>query len=216
MSESDRSARATFDAVVGQARQAGAQAYVGINGNPSDTLPDNNDPWRKVELDVSLRLPSGKLHNEDILEHAVRVSSSCLAMALALLAPEESEAATPFNASGLPEGARVRVEVNRYERSPANRAACIAHYGARCQACGFDFRNVYGELGEGYIEVHHRTPVSEMGGEYRIDLISDLIPLCGNCHAMLHRADPVMPFQALRDIIESRRKNKALISAGVV
>ncbi len=91
---------------------------------------------------------------------------------------------------GLPEGAR-RVEVvNRFERQPGNRRACIEHYGPTCQVCGFDFGAVFGDIGEGYIHVHHVTPVSQLGPGYVIDPVTDLRPVCPNCHAMLHRRAP--------------------------
>jgi len=58
---------------------------------------------------------------------------------------------------------------------------------------------VYGELGEGFVEVHHIVPVSQMGGSYRIDPVRDLVPLCSNCHSMVHRTDPPMRPEALRE-----------------
>ncbi|BCW66092.1 hypothetical protein NicSoilB4_08550 [Arthrobacter sp. NicSoilB4] len=86
-----------------------------------------------------------------------------------------------------PEGAVTRVEVNRYERSPEARRACIAHYGSSCAACGFSFEQKYGEIGKDFIHVHHVVPVSQLGSSYELDPISDLIPLCANCHAMAHQ-----------------------------
>lgn len=212
MSEADHAARATFEALATQARDTGAQVYVAINGNPAEKLlPDNSDPWKKVELDVNVRLPSSKLQVEEILNSAVSVSSNCLSMALALLLTEETEETSAAYEKGLPEGARTLVEVNRYERSPANRAACVAHYGTKCQACGFDFFEVYGELGDGYIEVHHRIPVSQMGEGYFVNPILDLVPLCGNCHSMAHRSDPPMSVEKLRYIVAKRRNDKSAV-----
>jgi hypothetical protein len=54
---------------------------------------------------------------------------------------------------------------------------------------GFDFGVVYGELGSGFIFVHHRIPISVRArkGEYEVDPVRDLVPICGNCHAMVHR-----------------------------
>lgn len=85
------------------------------------------------------------------------------------------------------EGHKKAVYVNRYERNPVARKKCIEHYGCYCQVCDFDFEKVYGNLGEGFIHVHHKTPLSEIGDEYEVDPIRDLIPVCPNCHAMLHR-----------------------------
>ena len=85
------------------------------------------------------------------------------------------------------EGAVCRVVVNAYERSPAAREACIAHYGTTCFVCGFSFGATYGELGAGFIHVHHLRPLAEVGVEYTVDPIEDLRPVCANCHCMLHR-----------------------------
>lgn len=48
----------------------------------------------------------------------------------------------------------------------------------------FDF---YGEIGEGFIHVHHLTPIHQIGKEYKVNYKEDLAPVCPNCHAMLHR-----------------------------
>jgi 5-methylcytosine-specific restriction protein A len=86
-----------------------------------------------------------------------------------------------------PGSALSRVEVNRYERSPEARRACLAHHGTVCAACGFSFEITYGEIGKDFIQVHHVVPLSQLGGDYELDPVTDLVPLCANCHAMAHR-----------------------------
>ena len=54
----------------------------------------------------------------------------------------------------------------------------------------FDFEQTYGEIGKGFIHVHHLTPVSSIGKEYRLNPQTDLVPVCPNCHNMLHRKEP--------------------------
>jgi hypothetical protein len=89
------------------------------------------------------------------------------------------------------EGERYEVRSTAIERNPRARQACIDHHEAKCFACGFDFSTRYGELGEGYIHVHHRKAVALSSGPYLLDPVRDLIPLCPNCHAMIHRySDP--------------------------
>jgi 5-methylcytosine-specific restriction protein A len=100
------------------------------------------------------------------------------------------------------EGAKTTVTINAYERSPKARAACIAHYGFKCAVCGFDFVEAYGSIGEGFIHVHHHVPIGRLGAEYRIDPIEDLIPVCPNCHAMLHRTEPALTIEQLRDHLQ--------------
>jgi len=102
---------------------------------------------------------------------------------------------------GFPEGALTRILVNKYERSPKNRAACIAHYGACCLACGFDFNAQYGPLANGYIHVHHLTPISQLGPDYVINPTQELVPLCPNCHAMAHLKDPPFTVEELRQMV---------------
>jgi 5-methylcytosine-specific restriction protein A len=107
------------------------------------------------------------------------------------------------------EGARSLVLVNRFERNRAARVACIAHFGARCMICDFDFERVYGSVGQGFIHTHHLIPISEIDDEYEIDPIKDLAPVCANCHAMIHaRRVPytIREIASLMKIAKSGRK----------
>lgn len=93
-----------------------------------------------------------------------------------------------------------------YERNRFARLICIEHYGCRCSVCGFDFHKTYGDIGKEYIEVHHLVPVSQREGNYQVDPIKDLRPLCSNCHSMIHRGDPVYSIDQLKTIIETSDK----------
>jgi 5-methylcytosine-specific restriction enzyme A len=73
-----------------------------------------------------------------------------------------------------------------YERNPFYRNKAIEIHGFSCLACGFNFQKIYGELGKGYIHVHHNKPISESGAT-RINPRTDMSVLCPNCHAMVHR-----------------------------
>ena len=85
------------------------------------------------------------------------------------------------------EGAVKRVTVNAFERDPKARKACIDHFGAACIVCGFDFFAIYGDVGKGFIHVHHTRPLSDVREGYAVDPKKDLVPVCPNCHAILHR-----------------------------
>jgi len=102
---------------------------------------------------------------------------------------------------GFREGASHAILINAYERDPRARQACINHWGTACVACGFDFGQKYGELGQGFIHVHHIVPLSETSYDYELDPIKDLRPVCPNCHAMLHRKRPVLQIDDLVEII---------------
>ena len=95
------------------------------------------------------------------------------------------------------------VRVNRYERDPDGRRACIAFHGTQCAACGFSFESAYGVAGAGAIDVHHVVPPEILDGAYQLDPIADLVPLCHNCHAMAHTATPPLTVGELRSIMSA-------------
>lgn len=105
------------------------------------------------------------------------------------------------------EGAKYRVTVNAYERDPNARRKCIEHFGCRCSICGFDFAAQYGELGMGIIHVHHLRELSRIGIRYRVNPTKDLLPVCPNCHAVIHASgDPLDP-ERVRDSLTYVFKN---------
>jgi 5-methylcytosine-specific restriction protein A len=99
------------------------------------------------------------------------------------------------------EGSVRTVTVNRYERDPRSRQVCIDHYGVACQACGEDFERKYGPIGTGFIHVHHKVPLSGIRESYLVDPIEDLVPVCPNCHAMLHMKDPPFTVEEIKALI---------------
>ncbi len=117
-----------------------------------------------------------------------------------ILLPEEIAAAT----AQLVEGAVCRVAVNAYERNPEARRRCIEAHGTACAICTFNFGAVYGEIAEGFIHVHHIRPLSEIGGEYVVDPVADLRPVCPNCHAVLHRRIPAFTIEDVRALLRGR------------
>jgi len=102
------------------------------------------------------------------------------------------------------EGARYQVTVNAYERDPSARKRCIDHHGTSCSVCGFSFGATYGEVAEGFIHVHHLRPLSEIGSEYTLDPLKDLIPVCPNCHAVFHLRKPAFSIEAVMELLRRR------------
>lgn len=96
------------------------------------------------------------------------------------------------------EGKIKTVTYRTYDRSPAARQACIGYYGYNCSVCGFSFEEAFGDLGRKYIEVHHLKQVADVGGEYIINPIKDLRPVCANCHRMLHKRRPALSIEELK------------------
>jgi len=103
------------------------------------------------------------------------------------------------------EGATKTVTVNAYERNAEARRDCIRHHGTSCKVCDFDFGKAYGKLGAGFIHVHHKVPISEIGKAYTLNAIEDLVPVCPNCHAMLHRSKPPLSVEELRPVVKEGR-----------
>ncbi|MCD4771772.1 MAG: HNH endonuclease [Bacteroidales bacterium] len=89
---------------------------------------------------------------------------------------------------GKTEGGQKVFTSSKYERSPSARNNAIKIHGLKCKVCGFDFKEVYGEWGEGFIEVHHLQALADnQGEEIETNPETDLIVVCANCHRMLHR-----------------------------
>ncbi len=97
-----------------------------------------------------------------------------------------------------PEGAKKSSWVNAYERNPKARAKCIEIYGVKCFICKFNFEEKYGDIGKGFIHVHHLVQLKDIKEEYEIKPIEHLRPVCPNCHAMLHKKDPPYTIDELK------------------
>jgi 5-methylcytosine-specific restriction protein A len=94
------------------------------------------------------------------------------------------------------EGLRKQIQVSRYERNRQARKKCLEHYGASCQICGFDFKKKYRGIEKG-IHIHHRKPLSEIGENYEVDPIRDLLPVCPNCHTIIHGRNPAYTIEEI-------------------
>ena len=89
----------------------------------------------------------------------------------------------------------------RFEKDHNNRVFC--------EACGFDFGEVYGDVGKNFIEAHHMKPISEMkeGDKTQIE---DMAMLCSNCHRMVHRIRPwIFDKNELKSIIRACQNKTA-------
>lgn len=92
--------------------------------------------------------------------------------------------------------------VKRFKRNRKLRDAAISMLGATCSVCGFNFLDFYGNIGKGFVEVHHISPLSEVRGERVTDPSRDLAIVCSNCHSMLHKTKPVLTPDELRKRIK--------------
>ncbi len=158
--------------------------------------------WPNSWTHISLRISKSPVSAGDIEHDSVildwGIPMMGMILSLANVVPLEPEVALD---SPQAEGAARKILTTKYERSPINRALCLAAKGYSCSVCGMNFQQTYGELGREYIHVHHAVPVSKMGENYLVDPLKELFPVCPNCHAMLHRTDPPMSIEELRTLL---------------
>lgn len=100
-----------------------------------------------------------------------------------------------------PEGTVRRAFVNSYERDPRNKAMAIKLHGTACFGCDLEMSATYGAIAEGFIHIHHLIPLSELDAPRAPDP-RDLVPLCPNCHAVVHLRKPPLAIADLRQLIQ--------------
>jgi 5-methylcytosine-specific restriction protein A len=207
MGNADQTGRQTFRVVLGACRDAGAEIRLAVNGAAAD--PDDEAiwalHWRSCDLAICRGMLAINEGDPDADMRQMKLWTSRAATAVLALLPLEvdddgGKEETPEMA-GLPEGAKTRIEVNRYERDRRNRAAALAIHGYLCKACGLDMGVQYGPNATGLTEIHHITPVSEIGPSYIIDPKTDLVPLCPNCHSVAHRHSPPFSVADIRQML---------------
>ncbi|MFJ4153496.1 HNH endonuclease [Pseudomonas sp. NPDC089752] len=111
----------------------------------------------------------------------------------------------PLTFESANEGSKSSYFGTRYERRKDLRMQAIAIHGLDCKACGFDFEQAYGEHAKGFIHVHHVVPISNFGGEKAVNPATDLVTLCANCHAMVHRKkDMTLSVEELKGMLRVR------------
>lgn len=177
-----------FDAQLNALDIAGARVTVKVDGSDyaKSTYPSVS----------SLAFSARQLNWEGTVDSSVAsLASALLALALSLIPLKDTSLAYTETSEASPgayavEGRKYQGIYTKYERSRSNRAIAILLHGTTCVVCGFNFKDTYGETGFGYIEIHHRTPVHLMLEERVVDPVDELVPLCANCHRMVHTKTP--------------------------
>ncbi len=118
----------------------------------------------------------------------------------------ESDIAVEDDESSFPEGKEKFKHHRLLERDGKivrrAKARRLAETGRlECAVCNFDFVSHYGDVGHGFIEAHHKIPVSLLAGTKKTK-IKDLALVCSNCHRMLHRGDTFRTVEQLKAIYE--------------
>lgn len=195
---------------------------------PSSKYIDDEDYWmdkaiyrdvvvnfkRFAEFKLIERLPNiAQLSYNELVKHGLRTVQSTHRMNKELVNYVESVLLTnktsnndcevdyPSDETAFYEGAVMKVLVNKYERNAKARQQCIDNLGCRCVICGCDFTERYGKIGEGFIHVHHIVPIGCIGKEYVLNPVKDLVPVCPNCHYMLHRHNPPLNPEDLKKLL---------------
>lgn len=204
----------------------GIYAVVEVTGQPKLMASDNDGYWYEASkgTEVKYRVPIKYIHNlldspiylEDLGDLGIEKDKYLIDSFQGSSIPLKSKTFKDItntlynlqtgqevtNPSIFREGNAKQITVNVYERNPVARRKCIEHYGCSCMVCGFDFERVYGEVGKGYIHVHHLLELNQIGEEYEVDPIKDLRPVCPNCHAMVHKRKPAYSIEFLQQMMK--------------
>jgi 5-methylcytosine-specific restriction protein A len=175
-----------------------------VNGLPINNEELKNCTWNNFYCRLT-RVPITDSNEPlDLFDVISEWTKQAICLFLCLLPVSDQE-----EQMGELEGSQYQVVCNKYERSPINRELCLAKKGYTCKICGFDFEKTYGSIGRRFIHVHHIVPVSMIGPNYQINPEEDLIPVCPNCHAMLHRkSPPFLPDEIKKNLEKERIKTE--------
>jgi hypothetical protein len=135
---------------------------------------------RRFLTEQNVPVPNPEVASNDYQKWLVDVLSLSDGVAQEAVYPDEID-------DNFVEGRVKQVRVNIYERNKDARRKCLEHYGDKCRICGFSFEDTYEGIGSGFIHVHHIVPIFTIGKEYSVNPVKDLIPVCPNCHAVIHK-----------------------------
>lgn len=204
MGASDQATKKLFSVFAAAALSRDLKVLVRVNGTEVNPIDPTAWPSHWFQIEIRLKKTPLLIEPANDAQHKWLVTELVVpvfGMVVTLIGAEEID----FPTVGALEGRAIQSISTRHERKHINREACIQLKGTRCLACGFDFGETYGALGIGYIEVHHLRPIASIGPDYRINIESDLVPLCSNCHSTAHREDPPVAIEQLRELIIARR-----------
>lgn len=182
-------------------RGAKLRFYINESEQKTDTYDEWPEKWRNYSCRISKPAAVPEEGEGNLAEIIADWATLSAGMFLSLLNVELCDETVDEQDDLRLEGGSKEVTSRRYERNRVNRELCLSANGYTCKICGFDFEKVYGKLGSRFIHVHHIVPVSGMKDEYLLNPRTDLIPVCPNCHAMLHREDPPLTPEQLKTVM---------------
>lgn len=185
--------------------------------------PDNNSLVAEIDnyvsFEIALPFKDTNGHLEDIPESkksnywrdGVRIISEenflkilSKATKSSNIYKESNDSYEDFHSTQIKEGNKVKYYTHKYERSKINRDLAIKIHGYNCKVCDFNFGEKFGDLGEGFIHVHHINPLFNLEEEAIINPKEDLVPVCPNCHSMIHRyKNKIISIEELKRILKT-------------
>jgi 5-methylcytosine-specific restriction protein A len=162
-----------------------------------------------VTSDHEVRQILDRLSETDLAESYKNNCGTALRAYFRFLGQEQPEFSYPeeiLNPGTYIEGAKKHITVNSYERDREARNKAIEIHGLNCFVCNINFEKIYGEIGIGFIHVHHLVPLHKVDDTYQVNPEKALIPVCPNCHAMLHRSNNPPTIEHLKDAMRSQKR----------
>lgn len=186
-----------IESVILAAASAGISTQLLVDGRENFRNLENS-PWESLELTLHK-----KFENYEDATNCLKLTVMMIFSIMIPLITEESEnLLEEVSIEYQEEGRKTSSIVNKYERSRVNRAIALEIHGFICAACGLRMADLYGPIGEGVIHVHHLQPVSSMEAPRVLNPATDLIPLCPNCHTVVHRKNPPLSIAELQEAIK--------------
>ena len=185
----------------------------GFYENTSSIWPDDVYPYRYdfEEIQTMKDVPVGiEFQGDEVVKNLLKsILTKCDAVPIGDAAVDFNGEYLPIQASELASEAlegkpiyKLHLLRERDKTLIAKKKKLASDAGKLfCEACGFDFQKVYGELGEGFIECHHNNPLAERKTNEKTSP-SDLTLLCSNCHRMIHRTKKWLTVEQLKRLIE--------------
>jgi len=161
-----------------------------------------------VASDTDIKEILGRLSEIDLAERYKNNCGTALRAYLRFLGQGQSEFSYPeeiINPEDYAEGTKKQITVNSYERDRSARNRAIEIHGLNCFVCGMNFEKFYGDIGIGFIHIHHLTPLHTIDERYQVNPESDLAPVCPNCHAMLHRSNNPPTIEQLKASVQKQK-----------
>jgi 5-methylcytosine-specific restriction protein A len=162
--------------------------------NQDEDIFNLNGDWSEIHFSLT------KSYYSEDLEFQTLTTAALDFMCIILFLIIDDTEWTVEIEDGEEEGASYFSIVKKYERSRYNRALCLKYYGFTCKGCGDKLEQKYGPIGSDVIHVHHIVPISQMGSSYKLNPIKDLIPLCPNCHNIVHKQNPPLEILELQKL----------------